>query len=241
MPVVEDTKNALLVKFDPAIELDKARMATLQHALIRAIETEHVLETGELLGEALPTRDNRKAILLYEASEGGAGVLKRLMDGPGRWRRLAEVALDLMHYRRRGDDLSDRDDACVAGCYRCLLSYYNQPDHELIDRRDKAVLETLRHLAACERDRPADRSQGAGGDAWLDALARWGAPLPSSETIAGIVYPLCWPGHMVMATAGPPPGLLEARCFELGRELIELAGQPGETIPLALADALGVT
>ena len=31
--------------------------------------------------------------------------------------------------------LVDRDTgACVRGCYRCLLSYFNQPDHELIDR-----------------------------------------------------------------------------------------------------------
>jgi hypothetical protein len=26
---------------------------------------------------------------------------------------------------------------CEAGCYKCLLSYYNQPDHTLIDRMDK--------------------------------------------------------------------------------------------------------
>ena len=28
---------------------------------------------------------------------------------------------------------------CVKGCYRCLLSYYNQLDHELIDRTDVAA------------------------------------------------------------------------------------------------------
>ncbi|MCU0731242.1 MAG: DEAD/DEAH box helicase, partial [Hyphomonas sp.] len=49
VPLVEDTKNALLLKFDRTIELDKAQMATLQHALVRAIEAEHVLEAGELL------------------------------------------------------------------------------------------------------------------------------------------------------------------------------------------------
>ena len=31
----------------------------------------------------------------------------------------------------------DPDARCVEGCYRCLLSYYNQPDHELIDRTDR--------------------------------------------------------------------------------------------------------
>ena len=35
--------------------------------------------------------------------------------------------------------LRDKEGAeCVKGCYRCLLSYYNQPDHELIDRTDRS-------------------------------------------------------------------------------------------------------
>ncbi len=243
VPVVEDTKNALLLKFDRLIELDKAQMATLQHALVRAIETEHVLEAGELLGEPLPTRDDRKAILFYEASEGGAGVLKRMMDGPERWRRLAEVALDLMHFQHAGESLEDRDDACVAGCYRCILSYYNQPDHEMIDRRDPAVLDVLRSMACCERDWPAGGSDGGNNtaDPWLAALAQWGVRAPSSETVAGLVYPLCWPGHMVMAVAGSSPAALVHRCAELGRNLIELPELPGDAIPPALAAALGVS
>lgn len=32
---------------------------------------------------------------------------------------------------------------CVAGCYRCVLSYFNQPDHEDIDRRDEDALRIL--------------------------------------------------------------------------------------------------
>ena len=93
VPMVEDTKNALLVRFVDDLGLTNEQMATLQHALVRAIEAEHVLEAGELLGEPLPTRDDRRTLLLYEASEGGAGVLKRLMEdvsdaggGSPRWR-----------------------------------------------------------------------------------------------------------------------------------------------------------
>ena len=41
---------------------------------------------------------------------------------------------------------------CVKGCYRCLLSYYNQPDHELIDRTDPELLEILLRLARAEVD-----------------------------------------------------------------------------------------
>lgn len=241
VPLVEDTKNALLLQFDAAFELGKEQMATLQHALVRAIETEHVLETGELLGEALPTRDNRKAILFYEAAEGGAGVLKRLMDGPERWQRLAEVALDLMHYKRENGALVDSDEPCVEGCYRCLLSYYNQPDHEMINRKDADVLAVLDQMCRSEKDWPVNVTGGASElGPWELALANWGAPAPSSETIADVCYPLCWPAQMVMAAVGPAPAALKARCDAIGRTLIELPDRPGETMPADLASALGV-
>ncbi len=239
VPMVEDTKNALLVRFNPDLDLSNEQMATLQHALVRAIEAEHVLEAGELLGEPLPTRDDRRSLLLYEASEGGAGVLKRLMEDAGRWQRLAAVALELMHFRRADGVLGDdpEKDPCVAGCYRCLLSYYNQPDHAQIDRRDPEVLSVLDQLARCELDGSAAQND----QPWAEALAAWGAPPPAAETIDGVTYPLCWPDRMVMAVTAMPPAALIERCRDLGRDLIELPACPPETMPQSLANALGVT
>jgi len=217
VPVVEDTKNALLLRFDQGLGLSTGQMATLQHALIRSIEAEHVLETGELLGEPLPTRDNRKAILLYEATEGGAGVLKRLMDGPERWQRIAEVALGLMHLEQGEDGhLHDTEDACVAGCYRCLLSYYNQPDHEMIDREDEKVRVVIERMARCERDRPANTAP-SDDDPWLVAIARWKAPVPRSEIVVGTAWPLCWPDLLVMAVVGSPTAHREAETAKAHR------------------------
>lgn len=239
VPLVEDTKNALLLRFDPSLGLTNEQMATLQHAIVRAIEAEHVLEAGELLGEPLPTRDERKALLLYEASEGGAGVLKRLMEDAGRWQRLAEVALDLMHLYRSEGSLADDPGAepCVAGCYRCLLSYYNQPDHLLIDRRDETVQGILDQISRCA---VAVGESGAGAS-WAEALASWNAPSPEAETIDGTVYPLCWPDRMLMAVTFPPPPSLIVRCKDWGRDLIELPSSPGSTMPASLATALGAT
>src|SRR5262249_53511570 len=83
--------------------------------------------------------DRRRAILLFEATEGGAGVLGRLAADPLALAQVARAALELMHYRNIDaaaaaasvDDLAEAPDArCVVGCYRCLLSYYNQPDQE---------------------------------------------------------------------------------------------------------------
>jgi hypothetical protein len=47
------------------------------------------------------------------------------------------------------EDLGDCDTKkeCLCGCYECLLNYYNQPDHALINRRDPHVLRYLLALA----------------------------------------------------------------------------------------------
>ena len=51
---------------------------TVQHGLLRGIETVFELEEGELLSEPTPREDCRRSVLFYEASEGGAGVLSSL-------------------------------------------------------------------------------------------------------------------------------------------------------------------
>ena len=244
VPLVEDTKNSLLLQFDRSLKLRKEQMATLQHALTRAIEAEHVLETGELLGEPMPTRDSRNAILFYEASEGGAGVLKRLMAGADQWRALAGKALDLMHYHREGDELTEKKDACVKGCYRCLLSYYNQPDHELIDRQDEEVLSVLGRLAGCTEDSTAVASGGSKAtgenntkDLWLRAFEAWKWPLPEKQRLD---QSYVWPAGMVAATAGRPTEECRAWCDNAGFLLIELAENPGDQPPGDLAQALGI-
>jgi very-short-patch-repair endonuclease len=147
VPFVEDRKNVLILR--PRGVLDEATLVTLQYAIKRGIESVFQLEESELIAEPLPRRDDRKAILFYEGAEGGAGVLSRLAAEPEALRRVAERALEICHFQRPEagwDGISlestqevdtDGKPICEAGCYRCLLSYYNQPDHDLIDRLDK--------------------------------------------------------------------------------------------------------
>ena len=134
-------------------------MSTLQQALTRGIWLVFQLEEAELLTEPVPSRDNRRAILAFEATEGGAGVLGRLTTEPAALAGVARKALELMHYQNVDTAVAEQDPAqlrddpdatCVKGCYRCLLSYYNQPDHELIDRKDVDVCRTLLRLARSE-------------------------------------------------------------------------------------------
>ncbi len=148
IPYVEDRRNALLLQFTqtPSPQV----MASLQAALKSAIQVQFQLEDSELAAEPLPSRDERRQILFYESAEGGAGVLRRLIDEPDALGRVAREALELCHFdaatgldRRRG--LEARED-CEAACYDCLMSYSNQPDHALLDR--KATRPVLAALAA---------------------------------------------------------------------------------------------
>ena len=154
VPSVQDRKNALL--FQPVgNSFSEVTLATVQHAILRGIEAVFQLEEGEMLAEPMPTRDVRNGFLLYEATEGGAGVLTRLVSQEKGLADVARTALQIMHFAVGDDslpespaDLVDQPEAdCVAACYRCLMSYYNQPDHEILDRRDEDARAMLLRLA----------------------------------------------------------------------------------------------
>lgn len=156
VPWVLDRKNALLLQLSEP-DTNEATIATLQYALKRGIESVFQLEESELLAEPLPDRKTRRGVLFYEATEGGAGVLTRLVHDPDALARVAHAALRIIHLGvpafglplPMADKIGDVPDTqCVAGCYRCLLSYYNQPDHPVIDRRDRLAREILLRLAA---------------------------------------------------------------------------------------------
>ena len=174
-PFVEDRRNVLVLRPD-GVRLTDAQIATLTYALKRGIEGVFQLEESELAAEPLPDRESRNAILLYEAAEGGAGVLNRLASDPQAIRRVAVRALEVCHWKSRSGlwadaaDLDDEEADCEAGCYRCLLSYSNQPDHEHIDRKDEEVVKLLCRLAHADAEMGSPAGAEA-GDAF-SALSR---------------------------------------------------------------------
>lgn len=156
VPYVEDFRNMLILK--PRIDLELEDMATLQAALKRGIEQTYQIEESELATEPLPLEKDRKALMFYEAAEGGAGVLTHLAHDKSALAEVARAALKTMHYHFDDDkalDIEHLEDSqsdgvanrCIAGCYRCLLSYYNQPEHNFIDRRRSEVKRMLVALA----------------------------------------------------------------------------------------------
>ena len=69
---------------------------------MRGIAVTYQLEEGEILGEPLPARDNRRSILAYEATEGGAGVLNRLVEDAHALGKVVREALSIMHFDNVG-------------------------------------------------------------------------------------------------------------------------------------------
>ena len=161
IPYVEDRRNCLTIT--PVNPASDAAMASLQAAIKSAVQIEYQLEDSELSAEPLPTRDDRNSILLYEASEGGAGVLRQLVEDPRAVAAVARQALALCHF----DPVTGRDlekgprakETCTAACYDCLMSYGNQMDHRLLDRHSIKEFLTDMAMASVETS-PTEATRG---------------------------------------------------------------------------------
>ena len=142
-PIVRETANALLLY--PPAELAALRkdaraagdfLSTLQYALARGIQARFEVEEDELATERLG-REARRGILLWEAAEGGLGVLRRLVEEPAALASVARAALEILHFDPdTGQDLRPAGSpaGCARACYDCLLSYRNQRDHRWLNR-----------------------------------------------------------------------------------------------------------
>ena len=185
---------------------------------------------AKFLSSQHPSRKDRRALLFYEAAEGGAGALSRLIEEKPAFRTIARKALEIMHYDPasledaaiRGPSalVSVPDARCVAGCYRCLLSYFNQPDHELIDRRQEPALQFLLRLAFADAHDPQHE---AAPHADLE-----GCPPPDAEAIEidGYRVELIWrTARMAAVEQDTAPPKLSDKLAAKGIELVLLPSE----------------
>jgi len=216
---------------------------------MRGIEVVYQLEEGEILGEPLPSRDNRRAVLAYEATEGGAGVLSRLIEDSHALGKVAREALILMHFDKVDEAIATGDakllvdhdqESCVRGCYRCLLSYFNQPDHELIDRTRDEAKQMLVDLARGQVVfATADRLMGSGE--WVDAFKEAGFPAPDSSAIkfSDQEVSFVWRSHFVAACASPLTESTRQDAEAKGWTLFELPEVVTAGVPDAMRSMFG--
>lgn len=218
VPSVEDRKNALLLQPVFTTTATPFTLPTIQHGLLRGIEEVFQLEEGEILAEPMPSRDIRTGFLLYEAAEGGAGVLTRLVSDPDSLAKVATEALKIMHFSIDVNSLPEgieelADDGahtnCVAGCYKCLMSYFNQTDHEFLDRRDDLAKSVLLNLAkSVTRNLVIESTSSVAvpfsttiDSAWLNAAVKYGISTPDKTplNLEGQIIQVVWRSHYVVA------------------------------------------
>jgi len=250
VPIVRDHKNALLFRFNEPAAFAPETIATVQHAIMRGIAVVFQLEEGEILGEPLPARDNRRAVLAYEAAEGGAGVLSRLIEDPQALGKVAREALILMHFEKVDEAISAGDarllvthggEACVRGCYRCLLSYFNQPDHELIDRTSDEAKQMLIDLARGQVVLAAAPGQTADGGGWASAFKEVGLPPPDASTVSfsNQAMSFVWRSHFVAACVDPVTEAAREAAEAKGWTLFELRGAVAAGVPDGIISMFG--
>ncbi|MCS7239572.1 MAG: DEAD/DEAH box helicase [Thermoguttaceae bacterium] len=163
---VWETQNLLLLRaLDQTLRSNPKLEASLQYALKRGFEQTFQLEERELEVQRVGEGQHR-ALLFYEAAEGSLGVLRRLIDAPGGLAEVAQAALRICHFDEAGNDLKP---GCHQACYECLLSYTNQCDALLVDRR--AVRDLLMSLA---RSRVEMRVHGLSGQEHFAQLLEQG-------------------------------------------------------------------
>lgn len=145
--MVSDTCNILVVE---PLSLPDERVEefiiTLQYTLERAIAACYKLEPDELASERL---GEGKTLLFWEAAEGGAGVLTQILDDPHAFQKLAEMALEICHFRVAKT-------SCTQACYECLLSYQNQFDHPHLNRHLIKLFLSQLTVSTLKRDCPGE-------------------------------------------------------------------------------------
>jgi hypothetical protein len=122
----------------PGILSTEVALRTVSEALAKAACDLLELEAQELRAEFRPalTQDGQRGIeaeiYLYDTLPGGAGFTR---EAGKLGRSLFERAIEV---------LEQCPDSCDRSCYRCLRSYQNKFEHELLDRQVGAAL--LRHI-----------------------------------------------------------------------------------------------
>lgn len=140
--ITDYTADALYIEPIIVLGLEKEGIVTFQYALKRAIEEVFQIESNEIAVLTIGN-DQKPNILVYESTEGSLGILKDLTHDISLFQLVISKAYEICHFV---DGLDTRPELGPAS-YDDLLSYYNQRDHEIIDRH--LIKDSLEKLQLC--------------------------------------------------------------------------------------------
>jgi superfamily II DNA/RNA helicase len=141
------TADVLYIQPIKELRLDEYGVVSLSFALKRAIEKQFQVEESEI-GVWILGLTESKNILLYEAAEGSLGILSQLIENTFTLNQLFVSAYRVLHFDP--DTKTDLEPDLPKASYDDLLSYFNQPYHEKLDRF--SVKEALERLIICDID-----------------------------------------------------------------------------------------
>ena len=180
------THDVATIRISPPKNLNQSQTqafyVTLQEALLQGMQIALNLDESEVDGFITQeqTDPSRYDIILYETAGGGTGAIKALTTTSG-FTNVIEKTRELLHEH-------DQQAGCNKACYECLLNYYNQRDHEKLDRN--LILPTLRLLESAKTNHTPPVNQKQKLDELLKAcdselertvlqkIAEEGLPLP---------------------------------------------------------------
>jgi very-short-patch-repair endonuclease len=169
--------DVMEVPLSPLVAQDAGWVATFAQALLLGMQLELFIgsrEIGHFVRKWQDEIQDRYSLVFYDTMPGGTGYLKRLIE------ELPRIAA------RAAQHLADCE--CESACYRCLMEFWNQRQHQLFDKQ--RVLSALQTLAHARPDAimavPLDPA--AHFDSFLEAqfyalLAENRLPLPSTQSV----------------------------------------------------------
>ena len=142
--------DALYIEPIQALSLKPDGIVTLQYALKRAIEIVFQVESNEI-GVSIMGDPMCPNMLIYEDVEGSLGVLSQFIEDKNIFHKVIETAQQVCRFSEKS--------YTAPASYDDLLSFYNQRDHQHIDRfLIESALEKLSIARVEVQDSPESRN-----------------------------------------------------------------------------------
>lgn len=129
----ESKHDVITIDCEPLVDFSEedyySFYVSLSEAIMQSLQITMNIDVDELQSFLMPHPEVEKrfVIIVYETTEGGAGILKALTE-TDTFRAVMKEARKILH---EGEPAGK---ACQKACYLCLCNYYNQRVHDHLDR-----------------------------------------------------------------------------------------------------------